>query len=74
MITARCNKCKRVSVEISREEAEKGGYLKNIIECDCGNSYKNFSENTKILPVGVTLSSILRRENSCKIIIGDNND
>ena len=64
MIYVKCNKCKRVSVEVSEEEATREGYLEAAKECDCGNTYNNFTSNldTSKLPDGITLGTILRKD------------
>ena len=64
MTLVKCNKCKRISVEISKIKAEAEGFLDAIMECDCGNTYKNFSEvlNVDSLQKGITLSTILGRD------------
>lgn len=64
MIYVKCNKCKRVAVEVSKEEATREDYLEAAKECSCGNSYNNFTSiiDTSILPQGITLEAILRKD------------
>ena len=62
MILVKCGKCKRVSVEISKEKAIEDKCLEAVKECMCGNSYENFLDfKGKDLPLGITLETILRR-------------
>lgn len=64
MIYVKCNKCKRVSCEVSTEEATREDYLEAAKECDCGNSYKNFTRDVDVnsLPEGITLGAILNKD------------
>jgi len=64
MFYAKCNKCKRVCIEVSKEDAAEEGYLEEAKQCMCGNSYNNFTKDFDIekVPNGVTLGVILIKD------------
>lgn len=64
MILVKCNKCKRIAVEVSEAFARRNGFLEAAKECMCGNSYINFTDvpEDQGPPMGCTMEAILRRE------------